>query len=35
VTLNEPRLQQATERLAALPRQKQKAVVEILEGYLK
>lgn len=29
------RLQQLTEQLSALPRQKQKAVVEILEGYLK
>ena len=29
------RLAHLTERLAALPRQKQKAVVEILEGYLK
>jgi hypothetical protein len=29
------RLQQLTEQLAALPRRKQKAVVEILEGYLK
>lgn len=29
------RLEQLTEKLAALPRQKQKAVIEILEGYLK
>ncbi len=29
------RLQQLTEQLSTLPRQKQKAVVEILEGYLK
>ena len=29
------RLEQLTQQLATLPRQKQKAVVEILEGYLK
>ena len=29
------RLQQLTEQLSGLPRQKQKAVIEILEGYLK
>lgn len=29
------RLQQLTDQLSTLPRQKQKAVVEILEGYLK
>ena len=29
------RIEQLAEQLAALPRQKQKAVVEILEGYLK
>ena len=29
------RLEQLTEQLAALPRHKQKAVIEILEGYLK
>lgn len=29
------RLQQLTAQLSGLPRQKQKAVVEILEGYLK
>ena len=29
------RMEQLTEQLSTLPRQKQKAVVEILEGYLK
>ena len=29
------RLQQLTDKLSELPRQKQKAVIEILEGYLK